>query len=552
MKKFFLLFSFTFALLLFVNGCGGSDTPTAQSGSGVDASSGGDAGTAAPSPAVSAGVAPAAGSAENGKKVLNFAVFSPIATLEPTTDWDGWYVVRVGVGETLVKFDASMAAEPWLAESWSVGDDKLTWTFKIRDGVKFSNGKPLTAKEVKESLERVWRLNEKRFRSEFFSYDSISADGMNLSIKTKDPTPGLPGMLADPLFLVVDVSADNGDTATEGPVCTGPYKFLPRTGDTITAVRNDFFRKGRPKLDEVNFITVADPNTRALALQSGDIDMAANMSTVDVPLFIGNPDFEVEEIESLRLVMAFMNPKGALGDENLRKAVKSALDLKTYAEKILSGRFTPGKGPLPPSLGYGFDALVDPYSHDPEKAKTFLAEGGWTDSDGDGFVDKDGVTPDLDYVYYSGRAEFPLLVEATQNALSDLGIKVTLNLQEYGNFVTSRTNKDFDFLVMNIITAGTGDPQSFLVSQFETGAFGNSNSYSNEALDALFRKLKVEFDPVERTRLVTEAQKLLVDPPFHIFYCYPNTNMVHNKRITGVRMYPADYYWVTEDVDIVT
>jgi peptide/nickel transport system substrate-binding protein len=378
-----------------------------------------------------------------------------------------------------------MTAEPWLAQSWSVADDKLTWTFKIRDGVKFSNGNPLTAEAVKKSLERVKTLAQSRFESEFFAYESITTQGQDLIIKTTEPTPGLPGMLADPLFLIIDVSADDGNVGTNGPICTGPYKYLPRKGDNINAVKNPLYWDGAPPLDEVNFIPITDPNTRAMALQSGDVDLVANMSTTDIPVFLNNPEFIVEEIESLRLVMAFMNLDRALGDEYLRKAIKSALDLKTFSEKILSGRFTPGKGPLPPSLGFGFETLEDPYSFDREKAQSFLSQGGYADSDSDGFIDKDGQTLELDYIYYSSRAELPLLVEATENSLKEIGIKVKLNQVEYASLTEARKTRDYDLLIMNIITAGTGDPQSFLVSQFETGGFNNSNNYANSDLDAI-------------------------------------------------------------------
>jgi peptide/nickel transport system substrate-binding protein len=483
-------------------------------------------------------------------KVLNFGVFSAIATTEPTYDWDSWYVVRIGVGETLVRFSKTMAAEPWLAESFKVGDDKLSWTFKIKDGVKFSNGNPLTADAVKKSIERVAEKAETRFSSEFFTYDSITADGQTLIIKTKDPTPGLPGMLADPLFLIMDVSAENEKTPVDGPVCTGPYKYVPRTGDNITAVKNDLYWDGTPPLDEINFIPVIDPNTRAMALQSGDVDMAVNMSQNDVPIFLNDPNFQVEEIQSLRLVMAFMNVERDLKDENLRKAIKSSLDLKSYADKVLAGRFTAGKGPLPPSLGFGFDKLVDPFPYNAEKAKAFLKEGGYVDTNGDGYVEKDGKAPKIEYVYYTGRAEFPLLVETTENALQGIGLKVDLNQVEAAVLSERRKTHEFDLLIMNVITAGTGDPQSFLVSQFETGAFNNSGLYSNPELDAVFKDLKTEFDSNKRAVLVEKAQQLLIDLPAHIFYAYPKTNIVHNKKILNVEMLPADYYWVTKNVDI--
>ncbi|MDR2612457.1 MAG: ABC transporter substrate-binding protein [Deltaproteobacteria bacterium] len=567
MKRTLLLISLSSALLLLA-ACGGGESesasppPAAQSppaGQSQPAAQPQD--TAQSQPPGQAGQSsgdgtgqgqpPAVGDGDGDgpRKTLNFAVFSVIDTLEPTNAWDSWYVVRIGVGENLVRFSKTMAPEPWLAESWTLADDKLTWTFKIREGVKFSNNKPLDAAAAKRSIERVQRLAPDRVSSEFFLAESIEADGMNLVIKTAGPTPGLPGILADPLFLILDAEADDASVKANGPVCTGPYKYLPRSGDNINAVRNDLYWAGRPRLDEVNFIAVTDPNTRALALQSGDVDIAANMGNTDVPIFLSDPDFKVEEIESLRLVMAFMNLKGPLADESLRKAVKSAIDLETLCATLLSGRFSPGVGPLPPSLGFGFSGLRDPNAFDLEKARADLAEGGWSDADGDGVVEKDGVPAVIDYVYYTDRLELPLLVEATQDSLSALGIKVNLNAVEYNNLAARRKSGDFGMLIMNIITAGTGDPQSFLVSQFETGAFNNSNSYSNPELDAIFAELKTEFDPDRRSELVARAQQSLLDHPAHVFYAYPNTNLVHNLKVTGVEMLPADYYWVTTNID---
>ena len=114
-----------------------------------------------------------------------------------------------------------MNIQPWLAESWEISDDKLTWTFKIRD-VKFSNGRPLTAEAVKASLERAFAKNTRA--ATFFTYTNMTADGQILKITTDKPAPSMLGYLADPLFLIVDVESEKErNFATQGPICTGPY-----------------------------------------------------------------------------------------------------------------------------------------------------------------------------------------------------------------------------------------------------------------------------------------------------------------------------------------
>ena len=119
------------------------------------------------------------------KDTLKFGVTNFADSLEPTDNYFGWIVMRYGLGECLVKFDEKMNSTPWLAESWQVSDDKLTWTFKINDKAKFSNGNKVTAESVKKSIERTF---EKAARARaMFEYDNISADGQTLTIKTHTP-----------------------------------------------------------------------------------------------------------------------------------------------------------------------------------------------------------------------------------------------------------------------------------------------------------------------------------------------------------------------------
>ncbi|MBQ2137282.1 MAG: ABC transporter substrate-binding protein, partial [Selenomonas sp.] len=107
------------------------------------------------------------------KGVLKVGVTNFADTLEPTQNFFGWVVMRYGLGECLTKFDDKMNVQPWLAESWSISDDHTTWTFKIREGVKFSNGNPLTAEAVKASIERAFAKNNRA--ATFFKYKEIKA-----------------------------------------------------------------------------------------------------------------------------------------------------------------------------------------------------------------------------------------------------------------------------------------------------------------------------------------------------------------------------------------
>ena len=151
------------------------------------------------------------GKSKTNPDELVVGVTSFADTLEPTDQYFSWVVTRYGVGENLTIFDEKGNLQPLLAENWKLSDDKLEWTFKIRDGVTFSNGHPLTAEAVKKSIERVFAKN-KRAES-FFKYASIEASGQELKIKTKEPVAILPESLADPLFLIVDTSVNTDEFA---------------------------------------------------------------------------------------------------------------------------------------------------------------------------------------------------------------------------------------------------------------------------------------------------------------------------------------------------
>lgn len=244
----------------------------------------------------------------------------------------------------------------------------------------------------------------------------MKADGQNLIITTSKPQPNMPGFLADPLFIIVDVSAEKQgrDFAKEGPICTGPYKVESFVKEKAVMVRNEYYWDGEVPFERVEIPSIDDPNTRAMALQSGEVNFAVNIAAGDIDLFRNNDKFYIDEISSLRTVLARINQKGILGDPKVRAALISACDRENYNNVLLKGTFIPGKAPIPPSMDYGFDELTDPNAYNPERAKQLLAEAGWTDSNGDGILDKDGKDLSLDFVVYNSRAELPLYAEAVQ------------------------------------------------------------------------------------------------------------------------------------------
>ena len=494
------------------------------------------------------------GNASKGPKdTLTVGVTNFADSLEPTDNYFGWQVMRYGIGECLVHFDDKMNAEPWIAESWKVSDDKMSWTFKIKD-IKFSNGTPVTGEAVKKSIERTFAKSPRA--KAMFELDHITADGQNVTIYTKKPMATLPGILGDPLFIIVDVASDGKvDFAKQGPVCTGPYmvKTFSKAKTELDANPN-YYAAVPFKHTVVN--TIDDPNTRAMSLQKGEIDVAVNIGSGDIQLFQDKKKFTISSIASLRDCLARLNISNGkpLADKKVRQALIQSLDRETYCKVLLKDTFIPGGPVLPPSLDFDFDKLKAEYpdNYNVENAKKLLAEAGWKDTDGDGYVDKDGKNLELDFVYYSGRAELPLFAEATQSDAKKVGIKVNMKNVDYNVLYGIGTRGEYDLLISNILTEPAGDPEVFLNMYWKTNVNGsnpeNAAGYSNPEYDALSDQLASEFDPAKRRDIIIKMEKILQDDAATLVFGYPQTNMISNKAVEHADIKPCDYYWITKDI----
>lgn len=490
------------------------------------------------------------GSSSGGDNEITIGVTSFADTLEPTEQYFSWVVSRYGVGENLVKFDEEGELAPCLAESWEPSEDQKSWIFKIREGVKFSNGDELTPELVKASIERVYEMSDRA--ESFFKPESIEVDGQNLIITTSEPTASVPGSLADPLFLIVDTSegVDQDSFAMNGPICTGPYaveSFSPT--ESCVVVKNENYWDGEVPFDKVTLKVIDDQTTRSMALQNGEIDIAINLKTENVAEFEGNDDIEIQELESLRSTYAFMNQNGALGDLALRQALLRALDKETYCETLLDGGATAGKAPVPPTLDFGFDELVDENAYNPESAKKLLADAGYKDIDGDGFVETpSGEKLELNFVIYTSREELNVYAQAAQSSCKDVGINLKLNTVSYETLLDMRDSGDYDLLIWNVLVANTGDPENYLRENWYSTSPNNTAGYSNKTVDAKLDELAKTFDEEARRDLIIDIQQEIMDDAATVFFGYETTFLFSSKKLTGVTMFPMDYYWLTKDI----
>ena len=281
--------------------------------------------------------------------------------------------------------------------------------------------------------------------------------------------------------------------------------------------------------------------------------IAYNLKTENLVEFEGNDNYEIQELQSLRSTYAFMNQSEgrALSDKALRQALLRGLDKQTYCDVLLEGGATAGKAPVPPTLDFGFDDLNDENSYDPEGAKAILDEAGYKDTDGDGFVETpDGDPLTLDFVIYTSRAELGVYAQAAQASLKEIGINVNLNTVSYETLLDMRDSGQYDLLIWNVLVANTGDPENYLRENWYSASANNTAGYNNPEVDELLDELAGTFDEEGRKDLIIKIQQDIMDDAATVFFGYETTYLFSNKRVTGVKMYPMDYYWLTKDITL--
>lgn len=486
---------------------------------------------------------------------LNFGCYNYSDSLDPATNVNSsWCGLRYGITECLFRFDNQVVAQPNLCDTYEVSSDYRTWTLHIRDGVEFSNGKPVTATAVMESLERLYAQTDADQGGEgnsnpeiYLTYESITADDASgtVSITCENPTSNLPGILAYPYFAIIDVEA-----AEEGTIIgTGPYKVDSiQASVSIEMSRNEHYWNGEVPYDTVSVVFIDDSSTKAMALQSGDMDVVENITTAsDLEKLSSDSTYYISTAAGVRTGNAYLNFHGVLGNDALRQAILMALDFDTMCSTTVAGMYTPGFSVLPSSLAYHYDQLDNPYHYDPQGAQALLDDAGIVDTDGDGIREINGENIDLNYVTYTSR-NLNDFAEATELQLEEIGIGVTVTVCDYDTALALQNAGEFDLISANTITVGVGDPQDFLGGWY-SGLSQSYGFYQNDTFDQLYEELVVCLDNDERLALITQLQQILIDDAASIVYGYYNSRMFsRSDRVTGAEIATIDYYWITTDI----
>ncbi|MDR2302486.1 MAG: ABC transporter substrate-binding protein, partial [Deltaproteobacteria bacterium] len=379
--------------------------------------------------------------ADDDKELKFGTTLSYASSLDPAHDYDGWFAVEIGLVETLARFDDQMNPVPWLAESIE-NVDPLTWRITVRDKVTFHNGERVTAQAVKDSLVRLVGLLERA--KEALLIDSIEVSGRTLTVKTEKPNPTFVNALCEPFASIVFA----GEISEQLVYGTGPFKadtFKPNGNASV--VRYEGYWGGPAKLNRYVNVYVADMGTLTMAMQAGELDATISVPGPSRHFFINNPDFIINGVPSSRVVFLYYNYKNPfLADKNVRRAINLAIDKKTICDVLLSGSCVPATGVFPSYLPYSGDRLKSE-AYDVDAAKAILDAAGYKVGP-NGVRQKDGKNLSLRICTYTGRVEMPILAEAIQAQLTDIGMEIELEIME--SVSDKEKSGDFDILTSSL------------------------------------------------------------------------------------------------------
>lgn len=294
-------------------------------------------------------------SEKESSKTLNAAMFWISTSLDPTNNYDGWVLSRIGVGETLLKLNEKYEVEASLAKSYEQIDD-TTWKLTLKDSITFSNGKKVTGENVKACLERAFEKNTRAI--DYFDLNHVEADGQDVYLYLNKSSGAILNNLCEPLFTIYDASQSDEDIANH-PLCTGPFVVDDFVSEkTIETSKNKKYYDGKAKLDYVHFSQVADSDARVLALQSGEVDLANTIDYSSLKLFRNNKNYHVLEVLGPRTNVIYMNNETTfLSDLTIRKALSYSVDRKSIV-KLIGGKEATGLYSSVLPYGKGFQIAI--------------------------------------------------------------------------------------------------------------------------------------------------------------------------------------------------
>ena len=460
--------------------------------------------------------------------------------------------------ETLFDRNEDGVVVPLLVEEVSQSDDGLVHTWKLHEGIKFHDGSDFNAEAVKWNIMR--KIDEEKPMGSMLPISNMKVvDDHTLEITLSRLYTGMYNILAVKTFSIYspsfyeEVGSDGIKTQASG---TGPFKVDSYTpNEKLELVKNDdYWQDGLPYLDSVSFIEVADANTRATMLEAGELHVAVGTSIQSLEQLKLDDNISVLTGPSSRhYYVSMTNIYEPLDDKRVRQAFNYAIDKEGILAAAFKGYATVADVTIVNEAVNGYSpAATHPYPYDTDKATALLAEAGWTDSDGDGILDKDGEPMEL--ILRTRKGAVPgdyETAELVQGMLLNVGVKVNVDVADTASFLAELNQPiaNAPHYDMVNLTWGTftGDAEYVMKSYIACNAwpptYWDYSHYCNEEVDALIAKGDEVPTVEERNEIYAQILDIVREDAPTLFLFNGLSTIATRSDVNGLYLDPAQTIW---------
>jgi peptide/nickel transport system substrate-binding protein len=440
----------------------------------------------------------------------------------------------VNMFEGLFSPETDGTLKPAIAEKYELSDDGLTYTFNIKDNVKFHNGDPVTVQDIKYTFDRLMGTNNNEpLSSNFTKVESIEIpDDSTVVMKLTEPNSNFLYSLTALQSAIIPES--NEGKHNDHPIGTGPFKFVSYNpgADLVLAKNTEYWKEGLPYLDKVTFVFQSDDQGAFMALQGKELDLtsvpAHRISEVENDFNLNHQD------NNSSLIIAFNNERKPFNDVKVRQAINYAMNKQDIIDSVYSGFATPLGSNMSPAMGdYYLDGLQNKYDRDIEKAKELLAEAGYPD----GFKTKMSVS--------SHNTMYSDIAQVAAENLKEIGIEVEIEVIEWGIWL-DRIYRGRDYEMTAIDLTGRPSAYEILNDYVSTNDSENFFKFSNAEFDKVMADVLKEPELGEQIKLYHRAQEILTEEAAAVYVADYQIIWALNKDLEGQKTYPFWFHDMSE------
>ncbi len=469
-------------------------------------------------------------------RVSDFDAFNQFVS----TDYDTGQVLRYMLYMPLVRLDENMDYEPYLAEEVTESEDGLSLTFRLRDGVTWHDGTPVTADDIVWSVETYMNPALAYANLQYFQFvDRVEkVDDRTVTFHFTAPHSDA---LADflewepmPKHLLEGIPPQQMRNApfNRNPVGNGPFRFVSWTpNQQVVFEANPDFVLGRPNLDRVVFRIIPEQTTELTELLTGRLDLIRGFPPAEAARVESSNVARLLTYSSRSYTFLAWNARVPLfEDPRVRRALTLAIDRQEIVDALLYGFGRVATTDVLP-FQWQFADDLEPWPYDPARARELLAEAGWTDTNGDGVIDKDGRPFRFVLETNQGNDLREDIIVIIQSDLREVGIDAQPRLAEWNTLTDRLQDKDFEAVVSGWVVDFKFDPTETLGCA--AGVY-NYPSYCNEEADSLVRRALVTLDQEEARPLWRRYQEIIHEEQPYTFLFYLDERLGVSRRLQGV------------------